>query len=79
MKAVAVHFLGDIHGIVDSALAVDDGVVEHNAIVLYYGVVGADSGTSRTSSTSDDSGVKAFATREGKEYYSHTQCQDESQ
>ena len=31
------------------------------------------------SSTSGDGGVKAFATREGKEYCSHTQCQDESQ
>ena len=43
------------------------------------GIVGMGSGTSRTGSTSDDGGVKTFAAREGKEYCSHTQCQDESQ
>ena len=38
-----------------------------------------DRSTSRTGSTSDDSRVKAFAAREGKDGHSHTQCQDESQ
>ena len=42
-------------------------------------IVGVGSSTSRTGSTSGGGGVKAFATREGKEYCSHTQCQDESQ
>ena len=42
-------------------------------------IVGVGSRNSRTGSTSGDGRVKAFATREGKEYCSHTQCQDESQ
>jgi hypothetical protein len=42
-------------------------------------IVGVGSRTSRTGSTSDDGRVKAFAARKGKEYCSHTQCQDESQ
>ena len=43
------------------------------------GIVRVGSGTSRTGSTSGNGRVKAFATREGKEYCSHTQCQGESQ
>ena len=76
---VAVHFFGDIHRVVDSALAVDDGVVTINGVAKNEGVMGVDSGASRTSSTSNDSGIKAFATREGKECHSHNQCQGESQ
>ena len=43
------------------------------------GVVGVGSGTSHTSSTSSGGGLKAFATRKGKECHSHNQCQGESQ
>ena len=50
-----------------------------DAITDDNGVVGVSSSTSRTGSTSDDGRVKAFAARKGKEYCSHTQCQDESQ
>mgnify|MGYP003463323438 CR=1 FL=1 len=73
---VAVHFFGDIHGIVDSTLAVDDGVVAIDCVSLHNGVVGVGSSTSRTSSTSHYSGIKGFATREGKDGYNHTQCQE---
>lgn len=61
------------------AFTVDDGVVAINGVAKNEGVMGVGSSTSRTSSTSNDSGIKASATREGKEYCSHTQCQDESQ
>ena len=76
---VAVHFLGDIHRIMDGALAVDDGVVTINGVAKNKGVMGVGSGTSHTSSTSSGGGIKAFATREGKECHSHNQCQGESQ
>ena len=42
------------------------------------GIVGMGSSTSHTGSTSGDGRVKASAAREGKEYYSHTQYQDDS-
>ena len=77
--AVTVHLLGDKDRIVDSALAVDDGVLAVEGVTENNGVVGVGSSTSRTGSTSGNGGVKAFATRKGKEYYSHTQCQGESQ
>ena len=59
--AVTVHLLGDIDRIVDSALAVDDGVLAVEGVTENNGVVGVGSGTSRTGSTSDDGGVKTFA------------------
>ena len=71
--AVTVHLLGDKDRIVDSALAVDDGVLVVEGVTENNGVVGV------SSSTSGDGRVKAFATRKGKEYCSHTQCQGESQ
>ncbi len=37
---VAVHFFGDIHRVVDSSLAVDDGVVANNAIPHHNGING---------------------------------------
>ena len=76
MKAVAVHLFGDVDGIVDGALAVDDGVVAIEGVAKNKGVVGVGSSTSRTSSASHYSGIKAFATREGKGGYNHTQCQE---
>ena len=76
MKAVAVHFFGDIDRIEDGALAVDDGVVAVNRVAKNEGVVGVGSSTSRTSSTSHYSGIKAFATREDKDGYNHTKCQE---
>ena len=50
-----------------------------DTITEEYRIAGMDSCTSHTSSTSNGGRAKAFATREGKEYYTHTQCQDESQ
>ena len=79
MKAVAVHFFGDIDRIQNSTLAVDDGVVAINDVALHNGVVGVSSSTSRTSSTSHYSGIKAFATREDKDGHSHTEYQENSQ
>jgi hypothetical protein len=38
VKAVAVHFFGDIDGIVDGALAVDDGVVAVEGVAKNEGV-----------------------------------------
>ena len=61
VMAVTVHLLGDIDRIVDSALAVDDGVLAVEGVTENNGVVGVGSGTSRTGSTSDDGGVKTFA------------------
>ena len=40
MKAVAIDFFGDIDGVVDGALAVDDRVVEHDAVAESKGVHG---------------------------------------
>ena len=79
MKAVAVHLFGDVYGIVDGALTVDDGVVTIEGVALHNGVVGVGSRTSRTSSASHYSGIKAFATREDKDGYSHTEYQENSQ
>ena len=79
MKAVAVHFFGDIDGIVNSTLAVDNGVVTIEGVSLHNGVVGVGSSTGRTSSTSHYSGIKAFATREDKDGHSHTEYQENSQ
>ena len=61
-----------------------DGIASHilahkDAIMDNERIVRVGSRTSRTGSTSGGGGVKDFATREGKEYYSHTQCQGESQ
>ncbi len=49
-----------------------------NAIAQEYRIAGMDSCTSHTSSTSNGGRAKAFATREGKEYCSQAQCQDEN-
>ena len=73
---VAINLLGDVNRIVDSTLAVDDTVASVDSSAIY-------SSTSRTSSTSSSGtigygGVKAFATREGKEYCSQAQYQDEN-
>jgi hypothetical protein len=38
VKAVAVHLFGDIDGIEDGALAVDDGVVTINGVAKHKGV-----------------------------------------
>jgi hypothetical protein len=54
-------------------------LTNEDAITNYNGVMGVDSGASRTSSTSSGGGLKAFATREGKECHSHNQYQGESQ
>ena len=54
-------------------------LTNEDAITDNERIVGVGSSTSRTGSTSGNGGVKAFATREGKEYCSHTQCQGESQ
>lgn len=59
-------------GISRYILAHEDTITDNERIV------GVGSGTSRTGSTGGEGGVKAFATREGKEYCSHTQCQDDS-
>ena len=77
MKAVAVHFFGDIDGIVDSALAVDDGIVAINGVSKNEGVVGVGSSTSRTSSASHYSGIKAFATDAHKAH--HTEDKHQAQ
>ena len=71
--SIAVDFFGDIDRVMDGAFAVDDGVVAINGVAKNEGVMGVDSSTSHTSSTSNDSGIKAFAAREGREYYTHTQ------
>mgnify|MGYP003546029310 CR=1 FL=1 len=71
--SVAVLYTVTEDGISRYILTHEDTIMENN------GVVGVGSRTSRTGSTSGNGGVKAFATREGKEYCSHTQCQDESQ
>ena len=76
MKAVPIHLFGDIDRVVDGALTVDDGVVTIEGVAKNEGVVGVGSRTSRTSSASHYSGIKAFATREGKGGYNHTQCQE---
>ena len=79
MKAVPIHLFGDIDRVEDGALTVDDGVVAINGVAKNEGVVGVGSSTSRTSSTSNYSGIKAFATREGKDGHSHTEYQENSQ
>lgn len=53
-------------------------LTHENTIMDDERVVGVDSRSSRTGSGSRNSRVKASATRKGKEYYSHTQCQGES-
>ena len=79
MKRIAVHFFRDIDCIVDSALAVDDGVLAVESVTENNGVVGVGSRTSRTGSTSGNGGVKAFATREDMDGHNHTQYQHENQ
>ena len=75
---VAINLLGDVNRIVDSTLAVDDTVASVDSSAIYSST----SSTSRTSSTSSGTsgygGIKAFATREGKEYCSQAPCQDEN-
>ena len=62
----------EIHSIAALPFADEDTIAEE------YRIAGMDSCTSHTSSTSNGGRAKAFATREGKEYYTHTQCQGES-
>ena len=49
MKAVPIHLFGDIDRIVHRTLTEYYAVAEHDAIAQYDGVLGVDSGTSRTS------------------------------
>ena len=62
----------EIHRISSLPLADEDTIAEE------YRIAGMDSCTSHTSSTSNGGRAKAFATREGKEYCSQAQCQDEN-
>ena len=70
--SVAVFRAREIHSIAALPFADEDTIAEEN------GIVGMDSCTSHTSSTSNGGRAKAFATREGKEYCSQAQCQDEN-
>ena len=70
--SVAVFRARQIYRIASLPFADEDTIAEE------YRIAGMDSCTSHTSSTSNGGRAKAFATREGKEYYTHTQCQDES-
>ena len=69
MKAVPIHLFGDVDRVVDGALTVDDGVVAINGVAKNKGVMGVGSSTSRTSSASHYSGIKAFATYAHKAHY----------
>ena len=51
---------------------------DEDTIAEEYRIAGMDSCTGHTSSTSNGGRAKAFATREGKEYCSQAQYQDEN-
>ena len=70
--SVAVFRAREIHSIAALPFADEDTIAEEN------GIVGMDSCTSHTSSTSNGGRAKAFATREGREYCSQAQYQDEN-
>ena len=73
VPSVTVFRARQIYRIASLPFADEDTIAEEN------GIVGMDSCTSHTSSTSNGGRAKAFATREGKECYSQARCQDESQ
>ena len=72
VPSVTVFCAREIYRIAALPFADEDTIAEEN------GIVGMDSCTSHTSSTSNGGRAKAFATREGKEYCSQAQCQDEN-
>ena len=74
--SITIYLLGDIHRIMYGTLTINDGIVTINGVSHHKRVVGMDSSSSRTGNTSGDGGIKAFATREGKDGYNHTQCQE---
>jgi hypothetical protein len=79
VTSITVHFFGDIDGVVDSALTVDNGVVAVNGVADENRIDILTDGTVRAEPLAFNyNRVKASAAREGKEYYNHTQCQDES-